>query len=121
MRVRCAGEAGLTDSFGRPLRPLRDGLGLLAGSFCPHNDGEVDRRAAFQHAIAEGVLPPGIAADDGVAIVYRGAELVEIVSSRPAARAWRVDRMADGARETELTLAICLNLTPSLTCTAARW
>ena len=99
----CWFEGGLTDSFGRPLRPLREGLGMLAGSFCPHYDGEKDRRAAFQRAVAEGVLLPGIAADDGVGIVYRGTELVEIVSSRPAARAWRVERMAEGARETELT------------------
>jgi dipeptidase E len=98
----CWFEAGLTDSFGRPLQPLRDGLGLLAGSFCPHYDGENDRRAAFQRAVLEGVIPPGIAVDDSVATVHRGAELVEIVSSRPAARAWRVDRTADGVRETEL-------------------
>jgi len=99
----CEFEAGLTDSFGRPLRPLRDGLALLAGSFCPHYDGEKDRRAAFQRVVAEGAIPPGIAADDGVALVYRGVELVEIVSSRPVARAWRVDWTAEGVRETELT------------------
>ena len=98
----CWFEAGLTDTFGRPLRPLRDGLGFLAGSFCPHYDGEKDRRPAYQRAVAEGAVPPGIAADDGVALVYRGAALAEIVSSRPAARAWRVERTAGGARETEL-------------------
>ena len=99
----CWFEAGMTDSFGRPLRPLREGLGLLTGSFCPHYDGEKDRRASYQAAVAEGAVPPGIAADDGVALVYRDAELFEIVSSRPAARAWRVERTAGGARETELT------------------
>jgi len=99
----CWFEAGVTDSFGRPLRPLREGLGLLTGSFCPHYDGEKDRRASYQAAVAEGAVPPGIAADDGVALVYRDAELFEIVSSRPAARAWRVERTAGGARETELT------------------
>ena len=98
----CWFEAGLTDTFGRPLRPLRDGLGFLAGSFCPHYDGEKDRRAAFHAAVAEGAVPPGIAADDGVAVVYRGAEMVEVGSSRPAARACRVERTAEGARETEL-------------------
>ena len=98
----CWFEAGLTDTFGRPLRPLRDGLGFLAGSFCPHYDGEKDRRPAYQRAVAEGAVPPGIAADDGVALVYRGAALAEIVSSRPAARAWRVERTAGGARDTEL-------------------
>ena len=33
--ANCWFESSLTDSFGRPLRPLRDGLALLAGSFCP--------------------------------------------------------------------------------------
>ena len=99
----CRFEGGLTDSFGRPLRPLRDGLGLLAGSFCPHHDGEKDRRAAFQRAVAEGAIPPGIGADDGVALIYRGTMLFEIVSSRPAARAWPVELTAEGVRETELT------------------
>jgi peptidase E len=98
----CWFEAGLTDTFGRPLQPLRDGLGFLAGSFCPHYDGEKDRRPAFHAAVAEGTIPPGIAADDGVAVVYRGAEIAEIVSSRPAARAWRVERGPAGVRETEV-------------------
>ncbi len=98
----CWFEAGLTDTFGRPLRAMRDGLGFLAGSFCAHYDGEKDRRDAFHRAVAEGAVPPGVAADDGVALVYRGAELAEIVSSRPAARAWRVERTVEGAHETEL-------------------
>jgi len=98
----CWFEAGLTDSFGRPLRPLRDGLGLIAGSFCPHHDGEKDRRAAFQRAVAEGAIPPGFGVDDGVALVYRGTDLFEIVASRSAARAWRVEHAAEGVREVEL-------------------
>lgn len=98
----CWFEAGLTDTFGRPLRAMRDGLGFLAGSFCPHYDGEKDRREAFHRAVAEDAVPPGIAADDGVAAVYRGTELAEFVASRPAARAWRVERTADGVRETEI-------------------
>ena len=99
----CWFEAGLTDSYGRPLQALRDGLGFLAGSFCPHYDGEKDRRAAFHAAVAEQAVPPGMAADDGVALVYHGTELTEIVSSRPAARAWRVERTSAGVRETELS------------------
>jgi dipeptidase E len=98
----CWFEAGLTDTFGRPLQTLRDGLGFLAGSFCPHYDGEKDRRAAFHAAVVKDAIPPGIAADDGVGVVYRGTEVAEIVSSRPAARAWRVERTAEGVRETEL-------------------
>ncbi|HLY21014.1 MAG TPA: peptidase E [bacterium] len=98
----CWFEAGLTDTFGRPLQTLRDGLGFLSGTFVPHYDGEKDRRPAFHAAVSGGALPPGIAADDGVGVVYHGTEIAEFVSSRPAARAWRVERTADGVRETEI-------------------
>jgi dipeptidase E len=100
--AQCWFEAGLTDTFGLPLQVQADGLGFLAGSFSPHYDGEEDRRPAFQAAIMSGSIPPGIAADDGVAVVYRGAEIAEVVSSRPAARAWRVERTGGGVRETEI-------------------
>src|SRR5947209_19238478 len=36
----CWFEAGVTDSFGPQLAGLRDGLGFLPGSACPHYDGE---------------------------------------------------------------------------------
>lgn len=99
----CWFEAGLTDTLGRPLQILTDGLGLVSGSFCPHYDGEKDRRPAFHAAVAEQAVPPGMAADDGVALLYKGTELTEIVSSRPAARAWRVERTSEGIRETEIS------------------
>ena len=40
----CWFEAGVTDSFGPQLEGMRDGLGFLPGSACPHYDGEGDRR-----------------------------------------------------------------------------
>jgi peptidase E len=98
----CWFEAGLTDTLGRPLQTLRDGLALLSGSFCPHYDSEADRRPLFQKAVEDGTVPPGMAADDRVALVYQGTELAEIVTSRPTARAWRVERTPDGVRETEV-------------------
>ena len=53
--------------------------------------------------MAEGALPAGYAADDGAALVFDGPDLVEVVASRPAARAYRVERRADGTvEETEL-------------------
>jgi peptidase E len=85
----CWFESGLTDSYG-PLEPLTDGLGLLEGSACPHYDGELERRSMYQKAIANG-LAGGYAADDGVALHFRGAEFVEAVSSRAEARAYRVE------------------------------
>lgn len=96
----CWFDAGVTDSFG-PLAGLDDGLGLLAGSACPHYDGEVDRRPRYEALVAEG-FPGGVAADDGAALVYRGTEVAECVSSRPEARAYRVERNEDGVGTTEL-------------------
>jgi peptidase E len=99
----CWFETGTTDSYGAGLAPLSSGLGFLPGSHAPHYDGESTRRPHFQRLIAEGVLPAGYAADDGVALVFRGTELDEVVASRPGARAYRIERGLDGkAIETEL-------------------
>lgn len=86
----CWYAAGVTDSFGPELAPLHDGLGLLEGSHCPHYDGEARRRPTYTRLVSEGVLPPGIAADDGVGVRYVGGEVVEVVTSRPGRKAYRV-------------------------------
>jgi dipeptidase E len=85
----CWFEAGVTDSFGPQLEGMRDGLGFLAGSACPHYDGEAERRPVYQRLVAEG-FPAGIAADDCVAVRFDGTELAEVVSARTGARAYRV-------------------------------
>ena len=89
----CWFEAGITDSFGPQLEGMRDGLGFLAGSACPHYDGEELRRPVYARLVAEG-FPPGVAADDGVGVQFIGTELAEVVSVRDGAGAYRVD--ADG-------------------------
>ena len=86
----CWYEAGITDSFTPDLGPLRDGLGLLKGSACPHYDSEERRRPVYAREIAAG-LPPGIALEDGVVARYEDERLVEIVSARTEGRAFRVD------------------------------
>ena len=76
---------------------MRDGLGFLPGSHSPHYDGEPQRRPTYQRLVASGELPPGYAADDGAALVFRGAELAEVVAERPEARAYRVERGPDAS------------------------
>jgi peptidase E len=98
----CWFQAGVTDSFGPELVALDGGLGLLAGSFCPHYDSEPARRPTFRRLVGGGRLPDGWAADDGVALHFVGSDLAEVVASRPEARAYRLERTADGATETEL-------------------
>ena len=95
----CWFEAGVTDSFGPQLEGMRDGLGFLAGSACPHYDGEDLRRPVYTRLVAEKGFPPGIAADDTVALRYDGTELAEVVAARPTARAYRVT--ADGEEQIE--------------------
>src|SRR5438105_1411065 len=67
----CWFEASCTDSFG-PLAALRDGLGLLPGSACPHYDGEKNRRPIYHALIRRRVVPEGYAADDGAALHFVG-------------------------------------------------
>jgi dipeptidase E len=90
--MNCWFEESVTDSFGTRLAPLHDGLGLVAGSRCPHYDGEEERRPAYRRLVASGELRAGWAADDGAALVFAGTELAEVVSSRPDAGAYRVER-----------------------------
>ena len=67
----CAGfKAGITDSFGSRLAPLRDGLGFLKGAFCPHYDSEQGRQPMLQCELRMG-FPSTIAADDGVGLLFR--------------------------------------------------
>jgi peptidase E len=91
--MNCWFEASVTDSFGPPdPAPLHDGLGLIAGSACPHFDGEPLRRPVYRRLVDDGTLPPGFAADDGAALRFDAAgTLVEAVASRPHARAYRVE------------------------------
>src|SRR6185437_9225102 len=56
----CWFESSLTDSFGPDLRPLHDGLGVVAGSFCPHFDRD-PRGPRYRTAVAGGALPAGVA------------------------------------------------------------
>jgi peptidase E len=96
----CWFEQGVTDSFGPQLAPM-ECLGFLPGSACPHYDGEEQRRPVYTRLIAEG-LPPGVAADDDVALRYVGTELREVVTSREGAAAYRVEPAGEQALETSV-------------------
>jgi dipeptidase E len=88
--MNCWFEASVTDSFAlKKLEGLHDGLGWLAGSACPHWDSEEMRRPVYRDLVADG-FPEGVAAEDGVGLVYHGTELVEVVGCREGAAAYRV-------------------------------
>lgn len=95
----CWFESAVTDSFGPELAALDGCLGLIAGSFCPHYDGEARRRPAYREMVASGALAAGIACDDGAAVHFAGSELLGAVSSRRGAGAYRVEPGAGEAIE----------------------
>lgn len=98
----CWFEGFTTDSFGPELQAVRDGFGVLSGSFIPHYRGESQRRPLFHRLVADGTLPPGYGVDDGAALVFRGTELVEVVAALPGAGAFRVEAADGSAVESEL-------------------
>jgi len=100
----CWFEAGVTDSFG-PLAALRDGLGILPGSACPHYDGERDRRPTYQRLVRDG-FPAGYAADDGAALHFVDTTLKACITSRPEAAVYRVS--AEGGKVAETALPVRL-------------
>jgi dipeptidase E len=85
----CWFEAGVTDSFGPELAGMQDGLGFLPGSACPHYDGEERRRPVYTGLVRDG-FPAGVAADDGVALLYEGTELRDVFTARAGATGYRV-------------------------------
>ena len=70
-------------------------ISVLAGSHCPHYDGEVQRRPLHHKLIGDG-FPTGIAVDEDAAIHYLGTEISEVVSARPGATANRVEQDTAG-------------------------
>jgi peptidase E len=99
----CWHVGGTTDSFGPDLRPVTDGVALVPYSNGVHYDSEEQRRPVFQSLVADGTLPDGYATDDGAGVLYRGTEMVEALTEREGAAAYRVERGPDGtAVETRL-------------------
>jgi peptidase E len=89
--MNCWFEGCTTDSYGLELAPLRDGLGLLAGSACPHYDGEPQRRPLYRRLVDAGELAPGWAADNDAALHFEAGRFVEAVALREGAAAYRVE------------------------------
>jgi dipeptidase E len=98
--ANCWFEDSVTDSYGPTLRELGAGLGFLSGSFCPHFDGEAERRPTYTRLVRDGVLAPGYAADDDAAFRFEGTELREVVSQREGARGYRITPAGEEPLET---------------------
>lgn len=97
----CWFEQGSTDSIPGALTVLPC-LGFLPGSCCPHYDDEAERRPSYHRLLSSGTISAGYAVDTGAALVFYGTRLDRVVTSRPHARAYRVEPVDDTVRETLL-------------------
>ena len=97
--MNCWFECSITDSFGLDLADLRDGLGFLPGSVCPHYDAEERRRPVYRQLVSEG-LPAGYAVEDSVGIVFHETKFVEAVTEVEGRRAYRVEMVNGEVSET---------------------
>jgi dipeptidase E len=92
----CWFEASITDSFGPQLEGMRDGLGFIPGSACPHYDGEERRRPRYAELLRDG-FPPGIGIDDAAAVQFQGTKLADVLTTREGSTAYRVDANGEEA------------------------
>ncbi len=105
--VMCGPSAGSLCWFDQALSAFHGaprivrGLGLLPYSNCVHYDAEPERRAEYHRFVADG-MRPGFAAEDGVALHFRGTSLERVVSSRPDGSAFLVEHDGKAVRETRL-------------------
>jgi peptidase E len=97
----CWFESGVTDSVAGDLTPM-ECLGILPGSNCPHYDAEKERRPSYQRMVREGLLPGGLACDDGAGAHFIDGSLARVVSARENARAYRVERTGKDVHERPL-------------------
>ena len=79
----------LSDSVGPGLKPLK-GISLISGSCTPHSS-EDKRINQFELNIKNSELPPGIAIDDGVAVLFIDGKPSEVYSSRKNHKAYFID------------------------------
>lgn len=97
----CWFEEGITDSVPGSLTVLKC-LGLLKGSNCPHYDGEAGRRPSYHRLLLTGLISDGYATEDGVGLHFVGERLEKIVTSRPDAKAYRLERRGESVDEVAL-------------------
>ena len=86
----CWFEQGVTDSIPGK-RTVLPCLGFLTGSNCPHYNLEA-YKSGYHQLLSQGSIGKGYAADDGVALHFVGDRLKNIVSSRPKAQAYYLEK-----------------------------
>ncbi|MDO5049790.1 MAG: peptidase E [Actinomycetaceae bacterium] len=84
----CWHIGGATDSFGPELRKVSNGLALLPYGNGVHYGVNPLRRIQIGEMVSEGVFERAYSSEDGIGLVYRGTELVEVISDRDDVYGW---------------------------------
>lgn len=100
----CWFDYAFWDGAGTGFRPL-EGLGVIAGSCCPHFTTEPERAAAYRAHVADGRIPAGYAIGDGAALVLSGVNVAKACIARPGSGVWKAECAAGDARLTPLSSA----------------
>ena len=79
-----------SDSLGPGYKALK-GINLISGSCTPHSL-ESNRMSQYQLEIKNSKLPPGVAIDDGVAVLFVNGIAREVCSTRENCDAYFVDK-----------------------------
>jgi dipeptidase E len=101
----CWFEQGVTDSHADRLRPL-DCMGFLAGSCCPHYDGEAERRPAYHALVRSGDIKDGYAIEDAVAAHFKDGRLERVVSKKAGSKAYHVSAHEGVVKEDALDVTL---------------
>lgn len=99
----CWHIGGATDSFGPDLRPVTDGLGFLPYGNGVHYGVNPQRRELLQRMVAEGDFTDAYSSENGIGLVYRDTELVDVVSDRDEVYGWHTFNDGDEVVEEQLT------------------
>lgn len=97
----CWFDRGVSDSIPNKRISL-ECLGFLPYSNCPHFNWDA-YKTGYYNLLSEGAIDSGYAADDGVALHFIGDRLTNIVSSRPKAKAYLLEKNNNEIVETILT------------------
>lgn len=91
----CWHVGGATDSFGPELRRYTKGLAFLPYGNGVHYGVNPLRRQILGEMVADGTFTEAYSSENGIGLVYRDTELVEVVSDRDDVYGWHT-RLEDG-------------------------
>lgn len=107
----CWHTGGPTDSFGKELKPVLNGLALLPYGNGVHYDSEPGRRPLVHELVRTELLPLTYATDDHVGILYSNTEATEVIADsevnpETGPAAYRIEKVGPQVVETRIPVGL---------------